>query len=57
MYDVTRGNSFKGLKRWHEELSKHAPKTVSNITDYSVKIVVGNKIDLLEEGANEEVPE
>ena len=50
IYDVTKRSSFESLKRWIEELERY-----SNVKD-SIKIMIGNKIDLhrevsLDEGA------
>lgn len=53
VYDVTRRQSFEDLRRWVEEINKHAPKNLSTLIVKAVKMVVGNKIDLIESGHEE----
>lgn len=40
VYDITNYNSFLSVRRWHQELTEHAPSDV-------IKILVGNKQDLV----------
>lgn len=40
VYDITKADSFEGLKRWYEELSQNGPRDL-------VKLIIGNKEDLV----------
>lgn len=42
VYDITQGWKFNKVSCWYEEAIKHCPETV-------IKILVGNKIDMLNE--------
>lgn len=44
LYDITNQDTFDTLKNWNAEVMKNAPSKV-------IRIVVGNKIDLLEKEA------
>lgn len=52
VYDITKRDSFEGLKRWHKELQEFGPKDI-------VITIAGNKEDLVETEAisQEEVKE
>ena len=41
VYDVTDENSFESLQKWVDRVEEHCPKQ-------TIKILVGNKIDLYE---------
>ncbi|CAG9322502.1 unnamed protein product [Blepharisma stoltei] len=41
VYDITKRDSFEGLKRWHKELQEFGPKDI-------VVTIAGNKEDLVE---------
>lgn len=41
VYDITKKDSFDGLKRWHKELTEFGPKDISII-------IAGNKEDLVQ---------
>ena len=41
-YDVTNANSFKNMRTWLDSIYEHAEEDVA-------KILVGNKVDLVEE--------
>jgi len=41
VYDVTRRDTFDGLRRWLDEVDVHAPGGGAEV----VKLLVGNKID------------
>ena len=58
VYDVTRKDSFYGLKKWHEELIQNSSLNISKCLIIDRESVIGNKIDLIEEGGIEcDVPE
>jgi len=44
VYDITKKDSFEGLKRWHKELTEFGPKDISII-------IAGNKEDLVQSEA------
>ncbi|OMJ86679.1 hypothetical protein SteCoe_11765 [Stentor coeruleus] len=44
VYDITKKDSFEGLKRWHKELTDFGPKDIS-------VIIAGNKEDLVQNEA------
>jgi len=46
VYDVTRRDTFDNLAVWHKEVSEYSP----NKGEAVVKVLVGNKSDLLEGG-------
>ena len=41
VYDITKRDSYEGLKRWHKELTENGPKDISII-------IAGNKEDLVQ---------
>lgn len=58
VYDITRKESFEALRKWIEEIDKNGPENISKIfrnlrickfITIQVKVVVGNKIDLIEQ--------
>ena len=46
MYDVTKRDTFDHVKKWLEELKDHAEPDI-------VVVLVGNKIDLVNDGIEE----
>lgn len=47
VYDITKKDSFQGLKGWLQELREHGPENLGK--RYAVLAVVGNKEDLIDE--------
>lgn len=46
MYDVTKKDTFVHVKKWLDELKDHAEPDI-------VVVLVGNKVDLVEENKDE----